>query len=140
MGEGLRLTIQVIISALIIFGVLWWMWRIPGKPVTDSAAAPVLALGSVWAGLASVIVGGWLWLASYQEIWVLIHVVTWSLALTLSGLALWIYRHTPPEQMPEEVFLQRTQARIGLAFGLLSVMLWYLFVLTHKPPLTPIGS
>jgi len=142
MNEEVRLTIQVLISAGIIYGVIWWMWRIKGEPIVDSAAAPVLAFASVWAGLASVVVGGYLWFASAAacDWWVPIHVGVWSLAICFSGLSMWIYRQTPAEQMSEPIQLQRAQARIGLILGLVGVVLWYVFVLTHKAPLTPIGE
>ncbi len=140
MSESVRLTIQVIVSLAIIYAGFWWMWRIPGKPVMDSAAAPLLAFASVWTGLASVVMGATLWWVEKPDLWVPIHVLIWAFSMSLAGLALWTYRHTPPEQRNESIQLQCLQARIGLIFSLLAVVLWYAFILTHKAPLTPIGG
>jgi hypothetical protein len=140
MNEPTRLTIQVLLSAALIFGVIWWMWRIPGKPVLDSATAPFLALLSIWVSMGSVITGIWLWYAANPDQWVVIDVGIWSAGLSMAILALWIYRHTPAEQTPEPIHLQRLQARLGMILGMLGIMLWYAFILIHKAPLTPIGS
>lgn len=131
MSEELRLTMQVVLSAAFIFAVLFGVWRIPGEAVTDSAVAPLLAFSSVWVGISSVVVGGYLWIAANQDTWVFIHVLVWSAAISLAGFSLWIYRHTPAEQMTEPIQLQRAQARIGLFFGIIAVVLWYIFVITH---------
>lgn len=136
----MRLTIQVVVSAGIIYGVIWWVFRMPGEAVVDSAAAPILAFCSVWVGLLSVVVGGWLWVTSKEDVWVPVHVVIWSIAITMAAFSLWIYRHTPGEQMTEPIQMQRAQARVGLILGLVGVVLWYVFVVTHKQVFTPIGE
>ncbi len=138
--ETIRLTIQVLASAAVIYAVIWWVFRMPGPAVTNSAAAPVLAFCSVWVGLLSVVVGAWLWFTAKEDIWVPVHVVIWSLAITLAAFSLWIYRHTPAQQMTEPIQLQRAQARTGLILGLIAVVIWYIFVISHKQPLTPIGQ
>ncbi len=122
--EAVRLTIQVLVSAGVIYAVIWWVFRMPGEAVTDSAAAPILAFTSVWVGLFSILAGGWLWFTDRKDVWVPVHVLVWSLAITLAAFCLWIYRHTPAEQMTEPIQLQRAQARIGLFFGLIAVVMW----------------
>lgn len=139
MNDVVRLTIQVIVSLGIIYGGLWWMWRLPGKPILDSAAAPILALGSVWLGLGAVGTAIWLWWTSVPDVWVVIVVGLYSAALATGGFCLWIYRATPAESMTDEILMQRLQARVGIALGLLAVALWYVFILTHKTVLTPVG-
>ncbi len=139
MTEEVRLTLQVVVSAIFIFVVLVGVWRIPGAAVLDSALAPVLAFSSVWVGLASVVVGGYLWFAGNADAWVFVHVLVWAAAITLGSLALWIYRHTPAEQMTEPIQMQRGQARVGLFFGVMAVVLWYIFVITHAGAVTPGG-
>lgn len=140
MSEAMRLTIQVALSFTLIFGVIWWMWRIPGKPVLDSALAPFLALLSIWVSMGSVITGIWLWFVENPDKWVVIDVFIWAAGLSMAILALWIYRHTPAEQTPEPIHMQRLQARLGLILGVLGVGLWYAFIMIHKTPFTPIGS
>lgn len=140
MDDGLRLTIQVLGSLVVIFGVLWVMWRRPGPEVPDSPAAAVLAFASVWTSLAAIGVCIWLWWTGKPDAWVVVSALLWSAGLALGGYALWTYRHKPADQMPEELLTQRLQARVGIVLGLIAVMLWYIFVLTHKAILTPIGT
>lgn len=139
MSIELQLTLKVVASLAFIFFVLWCMWRIKGEPVTDSPAAPILALASTWAGLASVATAIWLWITSQPDIWVVIDVIFWAAAISSGGLAMWVYRHTPPTQMTEPIQMQRMQARVGIGLGLAAVALWYVFILSHKPILTPTG-
>lgn len=142
MPDEIRLTLQVIVSLMIIFGVLWWMWRIPGEPVTASLAATTLSFVSVWLGVASVGVAMWLWWTSNPQSWAITSVLIWAAALSTGLLALWTYRHTPVDRMPEEVILQRFQARVGVGLGLLAVVLWYIFMIVRFSSLTfgPAGS
>jgi len=112
MTDELRLTIQVIVSLMIIFGVLWWMWRIPGEPVTASLAATTLSFASVWLGVASGGVAMWLWWPSQPQMWAITSVLMWAATLTSGLLALWTYRHTPVDRLPEEVLLQRLQGML----------------------------
>lgn|GEM_PF-6266576 len=137
MTDEIRLTIQVIVSLIIIFGVLWWMWRIPGEPVTASLAATTLSFSSVWLGVASVLVAAWLWWTTQPQFWAITTVLIWAAALSTGLLALWTYRHTPLERMPEEVQLQRLQARVGITLGLISITLWYIYMIVRFSTLTP---
>ena len=139
MSIEVQLTLKVLASIAFIFFVLWCMWRVKGDPVTDSAAAPILALASSWAGLASVATAGWLWISKQPDIWVVIDVIFWAAAISTGGLAMWVYRFTPAEQMTEPIQMQRMQARVGIGLGLAAVTLWYVFVLSHKSILTPTG-
>lgn len=140
MDEALRLSLQVIVSLLIIFGVLWWVWRLPAKPTTESSAAPVLAFGSVWFGLAALAVDGWLWFTPNPDAWVVVETLLYAGTLTTGYLAVWIYRGTPETMRSDEVQMQRLQAQVGLTLGIFAVIFWYLFILVHKPILTPIGG
>lgn len=138
-NEAVRLTIQVILSIAFIFGVLWIMFRVKGEPVTDSSAAPLLAFTSIWLGVAAIALGIILWWAANPDPWVVVTVLAYAGAISIGGLALWIYRHTPPEMTTEPIRMQKLQARIGIAMGLTAVALWYVFIFTHKPILTPTG-
>lgn len=131
MSDEIRLTIQVIVSLAIIFGVLWWMWRLPGEPGAASHWSSVLSFCSAWLGLAAVGVGVWLWWTVRPERWAVAAVLVWAAALATGLLALWTWRRTPAERLPEEVLLQRLQARVGVGLGLLAVALWYAFMITH---------
>lgn len=131
MSDEIRLTIQVVISLGIIFGVLWWMWRLPGEAAPGSTLAAALAFCSVWIGVGAVVVAGWLWWTSRPQLWAVVTVLIWAAALSTGLLALWTYRHTPIEQMPEEVLLQRLQARVGIGLGLVAVALWYAFMISR---------
>lgn len=137
MTDEIRLTIQVIVSLIIIFGVLWWMWRIPGEPVTASLAATTLSFSSVWLGVASVFIAAWLWWTTQPEFWAITTVLVWAAALSTGLLALWTYRHTPIDRMPEEVQMQRLQARVGVTLGLISVTLWYIYMIARFSTLSP---
>lgn len=131
MSEEIRLTIQVLVSLLIIFGALWWMWRIPGEATTGSIAATMLAFVSIWFGVASIAAAVWLWWTSVPQFWAVTTVLIWAAAISTGLLALWTYRHTPPDQMPEEVHLQRMQARVGVALGMVAVALWYTYTISR---------
>ena len=137
MPDNIRLTLQVLGSLAIIFGALWWMWRLPGEAVTASAAATVLAFGSAWLGVVSVGFAAGLGLLHDAEWPVAVSVALWAAALATGGLTLWVYRRTPAEQMSEAVLMQRLQARVGIILGLLAVGLWYAFVITHAANLPP---
>ena len=136
MSDELRLTIQVVISLMIIFGVLWWMWRLPGEAVEGSNAATTLSFSSVWLGVASIVVAVWLWWTDDPQFWAVTTVMMWAAALSTGLLALWTYRHTPIDRMAEEVLLQRLQARVGVGLGLVSIALWYAFMILRFSTLT----
>ncbi len=136
MSDELRLTLQVVGSLAIIFGVLWWMWRIPGEAVNGSLAAAVLAFCSVWIGVAAIGVVAWLWWSAHPGPWAVASVLVWAAAISSGLLALWTYRHTPAGAMSEEVLLQRLQARVGVGLGLVAVTMWYIFLIVRFSTLT----
>lgn len=136
MSDEIRLSLQVIGSLVIIFGVLWWMWRIPGEAESGSLAAAVLAFCSVWIGLVAIGVAGWLWWSANPGPWAVASVLVWAAGLSCGLLALWTYRHTPASAMSEEVLLQRLQARVGVALGLVAVAMWYVFMIVRLSTLT----
>ena len=136
MSDEVRLTIQVVVSLMIIFGVLWWMWRIPGEAVAGSLSATVLAFCSVWIGVGAIGVAAWLWWTAQPGPWAVVSVLVWAAAISTGLLALWTYRHTPVDQMAAEVHLQRLQARVGVIFGLVAVFMWYVFMIVRLSALT----
>ncbi len=136
MSDEIRLSLQVIGSLVIIFGVLWWMWRVPGEAVSGSLAAAVLAFCSVWIGLAAIGLAGWLWWSANPGPWAVASVLVWAAGLSCGLLALWTYRHTPASTMSEQVLLQRLQARVGVALGLVAVAMWYVFMIARLSTLT----
>ncbi|MBL1217642.1 MAG: hypothetical protein D8M59_09115 [Planctomycetes bacterium] len=138
-SEAVRLTIQVVLSVTFILGVLWVMFRVRGEPVTDHPAAPLLAFASIWLGVSAIGLGIFLWFTTNPDPWVVTTVLAYAAAISTGTLSLWVYRNTPPEMTSEPIQMQKQQARIGIALGLTSVALWYTFILTHKPILTPTG-
>ncbi len=133
-SDTLRLSIQVTVSIAFIIGVSWYLWRLPGEAVTESAAAPLLAFASAWLGLIAVGAGAAQWWVSDPDRWVVLVVLLYAAAISTGGFALWTYRHTPASQMTEPIQMQRFQARAGIVLGFLAVVLWYVFILTHLPP------
>lgn len=138
----MRLLLQVIVSCLIVAGVLWWMWRLPRRGEGWLLAGPLLALASVWAGVAAVVASGLLWwVVVADELLVVVLLALDPAALATGVLVQWIYR-SPLELRPDEVLSvarQRQQAWVGIALGLVAVAVGYVFVMTHKKPFTPVG-
>lgn len=137
MADDLRLTMQVLVSMAIIVGVVWWVWRLPGEAITESASAPYLSLGSVWAGLAAVLHNFLLVKNPFSPVTITIGVVLYAIAISAGYLALWTYRYTSPATMTEPIHMQRMQARIGLGLGILAVTMWYVILLNAAP--VPVG-
>lgn len=133
----MELAVKLISSALIVLGVLVFMWRLPKAGASVLAASPLLALLAPWAGLLSVAGSILIWFVSYPDPWlVALFLVVDPAAIALGVLVLWIQRGQPFE---EAVSLQRMQANVAIALGLVAVALGYAFVMTHKTPFTPVG-
>jgi len=62
-------------------------------------------------------------------------------SIAAGTLVFWIYRGfgQASDSQAATVDLQRFQARVGLAMGLLAVAIGYVYVMTHKQPFTPVG-
>ena len=134
-----QLPIQLIISALIVLGVLWFMWRLPRSGDKFFAWAPPLAFASPWAGLLGLVLSILLRWLPYPDRWlVLIFLVLDPVSIATGTLVLWIYRGH--DAGPETITMQRLQARVGIILGLLAVAAGYFYVMTNKPPMTPIGK
>ncbi len=87
------ITLQVVVSALIVAAVLWWMWRLPRRDDAMFAWAPPLALLSAWCGVLSLIGSACLWVVPYPDNWITILFLLLDPAAIASGtLVLWIYR------------------------------------------------
>lgn len=133
-----ELSLQLVVSALIVLGVLWFMWRLPRRGEPLFPWAPPLAIISVWGGLLALAGSALLWLLPYPDRWVvLLFLILDPAAIATGTLVLWIYRGH--EGTWETIALQRLQARVGIALGLLAVAVGYLYVLSHKTPMTPVG-
>jgi len=133
MSDEIRLTLQVIVSILFILAVLWALWRLPASEDADGGFAPVLAFASPWLGVAAALSGVALWFVADSSVGiaVVVCVALYAAALAGGGWVLWTYRALPPERTPEEISLQRLQARVGIGLGLVAVVLWYVYVATH---------
>ena len=133
------LSLQVVLSALLVVLVLWWMWRLPQREGAFFNWAPLLALGSVWGGVAGTVLSGLLWLTSSPDRWVVVlFLVIDPFGIAAGVLTIWIYRgHGSDEQT---IYLQQMQARIGITLGLIAVTIGYIYVITHKAPFTPVGQ
>lgn len=133
------LTLQVLISALIVAAVLWWMWRMPRKDESLYGWGPPMALGSAWAGLAAIAATLLLWLVPFaDQLLVLVFLVLDPASIAMGTLVMWIYRGVLAPA--EAISMQRIQAKVGIALGLAAVTLGYIYVITHKTPFTPVGS
>jgi hypothetical protein len=129
----MRLTLQLIVSAALVFGVLFFMWRLPKAGERFFAWAPPLALLSAWGGLVAVIGSGLLWVLPNPDTWVtLLFLVLDPLAIAAGVLVMWIYRGHAEQQGTIEA--QQMQAKVGVALGLIAVVLGYVFVMTHRTP------
>lgn len=136
----MQLTLQLIVSAMIVLAVLWWMWRLPAsRGETLYGWGPPLALLSVWVGLVSLVTTVVLWFAPFPDaLIVILFLLMDPAALTAGVLVLWIYRGD--ERDEQTVELQRQQAWVGIILALLAVAGGYAYVMTHKSPFTPVGA
>jgi hypothetical protein len=135
----MRLPVQLIASGALVAGVLWWMWRLPVRGERWFGLAPLLALGSAWVGLASVVVSVGLWWVALPDGWLVV-VFLWldPCSIALGVLVLWIYRDYQTDQTTT-VIRQRQQAWAGIWLGLIAVAIGYTFVMTSKSLFTPVG-
>jgi predicted membrane protein len=114
------------------------MFRMPGSSDNLLGWGAPLALVSVWAGLAAVVLSVQLWFIQYRDIWVTVAFLILDPGTLAAGvLVLWIHRR---READEAVRMQRLQAMVGIALGLAAVAVGYLFVLGHKSPFTPVGD
>ena len=143
MSDRLLVTIEVIVSGLIVAGVLWYMWRLPPGGESVRGAAPFLALGSVWLGLTALIASLALWWVAVPDNWLtVIFLVLDPAAIGTGVLVLWANRPqlgVQPVQTLAAISQQRLQAWVGIAMGLIAVAVGYAFVMTHKTVFTPVG-
>lgn len=134
----MSLTLQLLASAVIVLGVLVFMWRLPRHNENLFPWGAPLAFISVWSGLIGLLLTALLWVLSYPDRWlVLILLVLDPLALTSATLVFWLYRGY--SKVLHAVAMQKLQARVGLTLGSLAVALGYLYVMTHKTPFTEVG-
>lgn len=134
----MRLSAQLVVSGLIVLGVLWFMWRLPRRADPPYGLAAVMALGGVWAGVASVAASVMLWWVASPDR--LITVVLLGLdpaALGVGVLVLWVYRGMVPDD--PAIQRQQQQAWLTIALGLVAVVIGYVYVMTHKQLFTPVG-
>lgn len=134
----MRLTLQVLASALIVAGVLVFMWRLPRRGEWLYPWAPPLALGSAWLGLLALVLTALLWVLPAPDAWlVVLFLALDPAAIAAAVLVHWIYRGAAGS---ETIELQRLQAKVGLTLGVLAVALGYAYVMTHKTLFTPVGG
>jgi len=130
------LWLQLLASALLVAAVLWYMFRLPPAGDTLVGLAPFMALASVWLGVFAALAAGLLWLVRHADSWVALSFLLLDPAALGAGiLVLWIHRgrRADPAQM------QRIQAMVGIGLGIASVIVGYVYVLSHKAPFTPVG-
>ena len=138
-----RLIVQLIVSALMVVGVLWFMWRLPSRRgEAFYGVAPALALGSVWCGLAAVAISILLWWVPFpDELLSVVFLLLDPVSIGAGVSVLWIYRgyDIGSPSYVSAVEPQRSQARMGIAMGLFAVAVGYYYVMTHKTVFTPVG-
>ena len=127
------LWLQVALSFLLVAVVLFFMWRLPRRGESFFGWAPPLALVSAWTGLIAVICAVVTWFVSRPDPLIAASFLFVDpVAIAMGALVLWIYRgYESPEQTISE---QRIQATVGIALGILAVVVGYVFVFVHKPP------
>ena len=136
----MQISVQILISALIVLAVLWGMWRIPRKGDALFGAAPRMAFISTWMGLTALIASAALWALPANGADQAVVVVFLGLdpaSIACGVLVLWIYRGY--ETHEDTIGLQRAPAWMGIILGLLAVAVGYAFVMTHKTLFTPVG-
>ncbi len=139
MSPQARVTLQVLASFALVAVVLWFMWRLPRRGESLYPWAPPLALLSAWTGLGSLAVTILLWMAPFPDLWLVVTFLgLYPASLAAGTLVLWIYRGALGTQ--DTIAAQLAQARVGIALGLLAVVLGYIYVMTHKTPFTAIGG
>lgn len=134
------IAVKVIFSLLIVAGVIFFMWRMPVREGAYFTWAPLLAIGSVWSGLASLVGSLLLFtgLLSGPDQWlVILFLLLDPFAIAGGVLTLWIYRRQPTTEAT--ILAQKLQARVGIVIGLLAVAVGYVYVMTHKTPFSTIG-
>jgi hypothetical protein len=133
-----QLALQLFISALIVIGVLIYMWRMPRNGERYFGWAPPLALASVWIGVVAVVLSGVLWWLPYPDRWLTVTFLAIDPAAICAGvLVLWIYRGH--EGKLTTITLQILQSRVGITLGLIAVIVGYCYVWQHKTIGSPIG-
>lgn len=133
-----QLALQLVISALIVIGVLLYMWRMPRNGERYFGWAPWLALGSTWVGVLAVVVSALLWVLPWPDRWVSVTFLALDpLAIGTGVLVLWIYRGHAGK-LPT-ITAQILQSKVGIALGLAAVTIGYLYVMTHKVIGSPVG-
>ncbi len=138
MTDGPRVTLQVLASLGLVAAVLFFMWKLPASGERFYGWGPPLALMSAWAGLIGVVFSLLLWIMPMPDLWVTAILLVLDPAAICAGtLVLWIYRHH--DGIEETIYMQRTQARIGITLAMVAVTIGYVFVMTHKDPFTPVG-
>ena len=135
----MRLALQVVASAILVVAVFWGMWRLPRGGHRWFGWAPPLALSSVWTGLLALAMTGLLWVLPYPDSWVsLVFLVLDPMAIAAGVLVLWIYRGY--DDGLATINQQRIQAKVGIAIGLIAIVIGYVYVMSHKAPATLTGS
>jgi hypothetical protein len=135
LADGPRVALQVVASAALVAGVLFFMWKLPASGERFYGWAPPLALMSAWAGLGGLAFSVLLWFTSVPDIWITGLLLVLDPAAVCAGiLVLWIYRRH--EGSEETVHMQLTQARVGIFLALLAVTIGYVFVMTKKQVFT----
>lgn len=134
----IQLAVQLILSALIVLGVIVYMWRMPQAGERFFGWAPWLALGSAWGGVLAVAVSALLWVLPWPDRWVSVSfLVLDPLAIGAGVLVLWIYRGHAGK-LPT-ITAQILQSRVGITLGLTAVVIGYIYVMTHKQIGSPVG-
>ena len=134
----MQLLAQLIVSGLIVLGVLWFMWRLPRRADPPYGLASVMALGGVWAGVASVAASVMLWWVASPDRWITVVLLGLDpAALGVGVLVLWVYRGMVTDE--PAIQRQQQQAWLTIVLGLVAVTIGYIYVMTHKQVFTPVG-
>ena len=138
-SAGARLTLLVLGSALLVVAVFWFMWRLPQRGDLLAGWAAPLALLSAWGGVVSAVATTLLWLLPSPDLWLaIVFLLAYPATIGAGVFVLWIHRGDEVTQ--QTIYLQRLQARVGIILGVAAVCMGYVFVMTHKEILTPVGT
>ncbi|MBI1338546.1 MAG: hypothetical protein GC164_16505 [Phycisphaera sp.] len=138
MGFFTSIYVQVGSSVLLVAAVLFFMWKMRTDGQAYYPWGPPTALCSAWLGLVALLLSVLLWWLPRADLWLAALLLILDPVSIGSGvLVLWMYRR---EKQPDDtIVLQRVQGKVGIALGVLAVVLNYVFVMTHKTPFTPVG-
>ncbi len=127
----MTIPVQFGLYIFVIIAVLFYMWQMKGDCKKHYPWAPALGITSVWSGLCALLGTVMLWFFPvFFNDWLITSLLFLTpFSATAGVLVLWLYRHEPREGLEETIFFQLSQAKVGIFFSLIAIVLGYWFVL-----------